>query len=127
MSQEPTRYNKYEVQSLLKLSPKDEFAMERIFDVYKEIGGKQFYYNILRKIDFPVNLSPELYEIYTVKPGDTWVNISFKALNNINLWWLIAAMNRIDNTFIPPEIGTQLKVPTPVAVRTIIDNIKRQA
>jgi len=127
MSEEPTRYNKYEVQSLLKLSSKDEFALERIFTLYKDIGGKQFYYNILRKIDFPVNMASGLYEIYHVRPGDTWVNISFKAVKSTRLWWLIAAMNQIDNTFLPPEVGKKLKVPTPVAVRTIIDNIKRQS
>lgn len=127
MRQEPTRYNKYEVQSLLGLSSKDEFALERIFDVYKEAGSTNFYYNILRKISFPENLDASIYEIYTVKPGDTWVNISYKAVGNINIWWLIAAMNQIDNTFVPPPVGERIKIPTPVAVRTIIDNIKRQA
>lgn len=127
MSEEPTRYNKYEVQSLLNINSKDEFSLERIFDVYKQYGAKHFYYNILRKIDFPENLAPSLYVVYYIKPGDTWTNISFKMLGNMNLWWLIAAMNNIDNTFIPPEPGTMLKVPTPVAVRQIIDNIKRQA
>ncbi len=127
MRQEPTRYNKYEVQSLLGLSSKDEFSLERIFDVYKEIGADKFYYNILRKITFPLNIDASIYEMYTVKPGDTWVNISYKALGNINIWWLIAAMNQIDNTFLPPPVGEQLRVPTPVAVRMIVDNIKRQS
>ena len=127
MSEEPTRYNKYEVQSLLSITSKDEFAMERIFDVYKQHGAKHFYYNILRKIDFPANITPSLYTIYMVKPGDTWVNIAYNMLKTTNIWWLIAAMNQIDNTFIPPAPGTKLKIPTPVAVRKIIDNIKRQA
>ena len=127
MSEEPTRYNKYEVQSLLNITSKDEFAMERIFDVYKQHGAKHFYYNILRKIDFPENITPSLYTIYMVKPGDTWVNIAYNMLKATNIWWLIAAMNHIDNTFVPPTPGTKLKIPTPVAVRKIIDNIKRQA
>ena len=127
MSEEPTRYNKYEVQSLLNIKQSDEFALERVFTVYKQYGGKHFYYNILRKIDFPENIRSDLYEIYYVKPGDTWTNISYKNLKTISLWWLIAAINQIDNTFLPPETGMKLKVPTLVAVREIIDNIKRQA
>mgnify|MGYP000117606563 CR=1 FL=1 len=127
MRPEPTRYNKYEVETLLEIDSKTEFAMERIFTVYKEIGGKQFYYNILRKISFPEEPRSDLYDIYYVKPGDTWTNISYKKLKTISLWWLIAAFNNIDNTFLPPETGLRLKVPTPVAVREILDNIKRQA
>ena len=123
---EPTRYNKYEVQSLLGLSNKDEFALERIFDVYKNIGAKHFYYNIIRKVDFPSTISPNLYTKYTVKPNDLWPNIAFKTTGKITLWWLIALMNNIDNAFVPPTPGTILKVPTKIAIRDIIDNIKRQ-
>lgn len=126
MMNEPTKYTKYEVQSLLKISDSDEFAMERIFSVYKNIGAKHFYYNILRKINFPEEFNKELYTYYKVKPNDLWPNIAYKTTGSISLWWLIAVMNGIDNTFIPPNPGTMLKVPTKIAVRTIIDNIKKQ-
>ena len=41
---EAVKYNKYEVEILLKLSKDQEFKLERIFDVYKQKGGKHFYH-----------------------------------------------------------------------------------
>ena len=52
MSEEPTHYNKYEVSLLLKIES-DAFKMERIFDVYKQLDSKHFYYNILQSVSFP--------------------------------------------------------------------------
>ena len=121
---EPTKYNKYEVQSLLKLNSESSFAMERIFNVYKQQGSKHFYYNILNRVDFPNNISPTTYTRYNTKPNETWTLISFKFYNRIDLWWIIAAYNRIDDTFTPLPPGTSLMVPTPSMIRTIIDDIK---
>lgn len=123
---EPTKYNKYEVQSLLGLDKDSDFAMERIFNVYKQFGAKHFYYNILNKIDFPNNISPTTYTKYHTRPGETWTLISHKFYNRIDLWWLIATYNKIDNTFSPVEPGTVLKIPLPELVRTIIDEIKQR-
>ena len=121
---EPTKYNKYEVQSLLKLNSDSSFAMERIFNVYKQHGSKHFYYNILNRVDFPSNISPTTYSRYNTKPLETWTLISFKFYNRIDLWWIIAAYNRIDDTFTPLPPGTSLMIPTPSMIRTIIDDIK---
>lgn len=121
---EPTKYDKYEVQSLLKLDSGSAFAMERIFNLYKQQGAKHFYYNILNRVDFPDNISPTTFTTYHVKPSETWTLISYKFYARIDLWWIIAAYNKIDDTFTPISPGTVLKVPTPVMIRTIIDDIK---
>ena len=38
--------------------------------------------------------------------------------------WIIAAYNKIDDTFTPIPPGTTLMVPTPAMIRVIIDDIK---
>ena len=48
MSDEAIKYDKYEVQSLLNINTSDEFKYERIFNMYKQMGGEHFYYNILK-------------------------------------------------------------------------------
>jgi len=121
---EPTKYDKYEVQSLLNLDNKSNFAMERIFNVYKQYGAKHFYYNILNRVDFPENISPSTYTKYHVKPNEPWTLISYKFYARIDLWWIIAAYNKIDDTFTPIPPGTTLMVPTPAMIRVIIDDIK---
>lgn len=121
---EAIKYNKYEVQLLLKLSKDEEFKMERIFDVYKQSDGKYFYYNLFNSVRFPDVIDKNLYTVYHTKPNETWTVLSYKHYGRIDLWWLIASMNRIDDTFAPLENGTKLMIPTPPAVRQIINSIK---
>ena len=121
---EPTKYDKYEVQQLLKIDSSSSFAMERIFNVYKQHGAKHFYYNILNRVDFPDQISPSTYTRYHIKPNETWTLISYKFYARIDLWWIIAAYNKIDDTFIPQPPGTAIMVPTPSMIRQIIDDIK---
>ena len=126
MTEEPTSYHKYEVQSLLNLNNKSEFKLERIFNMYKQQGSTHFFYNILNKIEYPENVTPSVTTIYHTKPGETWPRLSFRFYNRIDLWWLIAGLNRIDDTFKPIPTGLRLVIPTPQYVRTILDSIKTQ-
>lgn len=121
---EPTKYNKYEVQLLLGLDSKSEFKLERIFDVYKQHGGKFFYYDVLNTINFPRDIDSNIYTTYYVLADEPWTVISYKHYGRIDLWWLIACINRIDDTFIPLPAGTKLMIPKPDVVRNIIDEIK---
>ena len=126
MSVEPTFYNRYEVQTLLKLNSQDEFKLERIFDVYKQHGAKHFYYNILNTVNFPERIAPNSYTNHYTKVGETWTNISYTYYKRIDLWWIIAAMNRIDDTFSEIQGGTKLMIPKPEVIRLIIDEIKQK-
>ena len=123
MSQEPTEYNKYEVSKVINLD-KDEFKLEKIFGVFKQQGSRHFYFNLLRTVNFPEFPDSTTFNTYFTKPNDTWTAISFKHYNRIDLWWMIASFNQIDNTFLPPDAGTRLKIPTPDTVRYVIDQIK---
>ena len=121
---EATHYDKYEVQSLLNINTKDEFKYERIFGMYKVQGGKQSFYNILKKIEFPQDVNSMYYDIYYTGPSDVWTLISHKHYKRIDLWWLIALFNDVTDTFTPVEPGLALKIPKPKYVRSILDAIK---
>jgi hypothetical protein len=126
MAEESISYDKYEVQSLLNLTSKSEFKLERIFTMYKVYGAKHFYYNILKKIQIPEKIAKSKYFVYISKPNDVWTMISFKFYNRIDLWWLIAMFNGIDDTFTPLEANTELVIPTPEYVREVLSSIKAQ-
>lgn len=126
MSEEAIKYNKFEVQSLLKISTTSEFKLERIFSMYKKHGADHFFYNVLRKINLPDKILKSKYVNYETMPGDVWTLISYKFYNRIDLWWLIAMFNRIDDTFSTIESGTLLIIPTPEYVREVLNSIKNQ-
>ena len=126
MTDEVISYNKYEIQSLLGIDHTSEFKLERIFKVYKKVGGEQFFYNILKKIEFPAEKSKSTYTKYYTKPNDVWTMISYKFYRRTDLWWLIAMFNNIDDTFQPLAPGIRLKVPLPGYVRIVFDAIKTQ-
>ena len=127
MSQdEAIMYDKYEVQSLLGLDHTSEFKLERIFGMYKNYGGKHFFYNLLKKIEFPEKVNKTAYNMYYAGPNDVWTLISHKFYKRIDLWWVIAMFNDLDDAFTPPIPGQAIKVPTPEYIRLILDAIKTQ-
>lgn len=121
---EAIKYDKYEVEVLLKLSKNQEFNLERIFDVYKQQGAKHFYYNLFNTIKFPDDMITGGFDTYYTKSEEPWTVISYKHFGRIDLWWLIACINKIKNTFLLPEPGTRLLIPNGQMVRAIIDEIK---
>ena len=123
---ESTAYDKFEVQSLLNLTSKNEFKLERIFTLYKKYGSKHFHYNILKKIEITERISRSKYITYTTKPNDIWTMISYKFYNRIDLWWMIALFNKIDDTFTPIEPNTDMIIPTTGYVREVLNAIKSQ-
>ncbi len=82
---------------------------ENIFNVYTDpnIG---YFYNLLKTINFPADLSSDVYDVYTLMPSDTWPLISWKVYNSIMLWWVICALNNIQNPLIMPPAGTEIKI-----------------
>lgn len=123
-TEEATKYNKYEVEVLLKLSSDEEFKLERIFDVYKKSGTKHFYYNLLNTVKFPERVNNSMYTTYHTNALEPWTVISYRHYGRIDLWWLIASINQITDTFTPLPAGTKLMIPTGPVVRMIIDEIK---
>ena len=76
------------------LTPLNTENLEKIFNVYQDPTG-HYFYNLLQTIVFPTDLPESLFQTYSVKHGDTWPFISYKAYNTPNLWWLILLANDI--------------------------------
>lgn len=122
---EAIKYNRYEAETLLKLTKSDEYKLEKILDVYKQFGTKHFYFNLLNTVRFPEKINSSAYDVHICLAEELWTTISWKHYKRIDLWWLIAAMNGIDNTFIPLESGKKLMIPKPITLRKIIDQIHK--
>ena len=74
---------------------------ERILKVHTQApadppgNNKQFYfYNILNKLDFPVNISPTLLSSYTVPARQPFTAVSYKLYKDIDSWWILWYLNK---------------------------------
>jgi hypothetical protein len=102
------------------------YQFENFFKVYQDSDTGNFFYNILKNVSvFPAN-DKSIEDEYIVKPDDTWVYISYKQYNTIDLWWLVMEYNRINNPTIFPEVGTTLKLLKSGYVYSVISELNRQ-
>jgi len=74
---------------------------ERILKLHTEapsqpvLNNKQFYYyNILNKLEFPLNIESTLLSTYNVKSREPFTTISFKLYDDIDSWWMIWYLNK---------------------------------
>ena len=100
-------------------------SYENIFNVYESDDG-YYFYNILKRVCFPIDLNPNIYNFYETKPKDSYPLISWKHYNTIKLWWLVCATNQIINSVEQPKIGTILKIIKPFYVRQILSTIETE-
>lgn len=98
---------------------------ENIFNVYNDTD-LGYFYNLLRTINFPSDLSPDVYNIYIIEPLDTWPTISWKLYNSVFLWWSICALNNIQNPLEMPTPGTEIKVLKGEYLGNILNNIRME-
>lgn len=103
-----------------KITPQN---YENIFNVYQDTDGF-YYYNILKTVNFPVELDSSVYQEYVTGYNDTWPIISWKFYHNVKLWWLICAANQIINPVINPTPGTVLKIINSTVARNILNNLE---
>lgn len=92
---------------------------ENLFNVYATTDG-DYFYNILRKVNIPKDISSEYYNDYIVRPGDTWTLIAHSYYNDVKLWWLICIANGIQNPLSFPKVGVPIKLFTPTIAQTIL-------
>lgn len=112
-------------QSQIKDLPKlNSSNYENIFNVYQDEEGRYFY-NLLQTVVFPPNLPENLFTSYITKYGDTWPFISFKTLNDPNLWWIILLANNIHNPTEKLSPGVAIKIPVIRVVQEILGQIGR--
>jgi hypothetical protein len=93
------------------LDPLNITDYERIFKIFETGDDKVFYYyNILKKIDFP-EISPEFLGTYTPKSRMPMTTISFNIYQDIKSWWIIYLLNKDKFTGVPFWVdgGVELK------------------
>lgn len=101
----------------------ESFRYENIFNLYQN-DISQYYYNILAKVNFPSDIEESFYETYVVAGNSTpWTLISYQIYGTTLLWWLVCAVNNIQNPVFFPKAGTQLKYLKPSIARSVIAQI----
>lgn len=95
---------------------------ENIFNIYND-ENDFYYYNLLKKVDFPIDLSPDVYDYYETKTIETYTMIAYKFYKSVTLWWIICAANHIDNPMEQPGAGILLKIIKPSYIRTILTKL----
>jgi hypothetical protein len=108
------------------LSQADEYSYENFLRIYLT-KDNQFFYNLLStQIYIDGELNTSTYYIIRVNKKVPWTTLSYNEYKNMNLWWLIMAVNKIRNPLLFPEPGTELKILYPNYVRFVLDTIKEK-
>lgn len=102
------------------------YRFENFFKVFQDDIEGNLFYNILKNVSiFPAN-DTSIEDEYIVRPHDTWVYISYKQYNTIDLWWLVCEYNQIQNPTDFPEPGTKIKLLKSNYVHAVISELTRQ-
>lgn len=113
-------------QDIPYLADVDEYSIENFKRMYLN-KDNQFFYNLLTSsINFEGDFDPNTYYVITITKKLPWTIISYNEYRNINLWWLILAVNKISNPVKHPVPGTRLKILYPNYVRQVIDIINQK-
>lgn len=100
---------------------------ERIFKVFETVNDDKsfYYYNILKKIQFPEIINSGIVKYYTTPSILPFTTISYNIYKDIRLWWLLYLVNKDklgSNIFTVPA-GTQLKYVDPLYLDVIFNQI----
>lgn len=117
---QPKKQNEIKDVAIKKIGAQN---LENLFFVFQKDNG-QYFYNMLKTVNFPEDLDTTLYTYYETKPKDTWPLISYKHYNNVKLWWLICSVNQISNPVKQPQPGTVIKIINSDIVRGILNRLK---
>jgi hypothetical protein len=109
-----------QIPSLPQLS---DFRYENLFKLYQTTDG-QYFYNILSTASFPDNLDKNIFYDLTVNEKTPWPLISYGAYGTIELWWLIAIINGIQNPFELPS-NQSIKILKPQYIRQVITQLNQ--
>jgi hypothetical protein len=104
----------------------NQYSFENIFKVYSDDETGSYYYNIANTIFFPEDISQDVYTTYRVPGRDmSWTNLSYIHYGTIRLWWLLCALNNVDNPMIFPEPGSEIKILKPSSLRDVMQQIQQ--
>jgi hypothetical protein len=102
------------------------YRYENIFKVY-QTGDKNFYfYNIIKKLAIPDDINSDIFSTVTLKNNIPLTVLSYNLYGTTYLWWLICAVNKIQNPFDPNLSGRSIKVIKKQYIKTVLDSINTQ-
>lgn len=101
------------------------FRYENFFNLYQLQDGNYFY-NLLASVNIFPATDSSLEDAHIVKPQETWVYLSYKYYNTMDLWWLVCAYNQVINPTKMPEVGTTIKFLKSNYVGLILEELNKQ-
>ncbi len=110
--------------SITELNNLVDFALENIFNVYKD--GDYYAYNLLKTVRIPADLDPEAFTYVRIDGKLSWTQISQLEYGTIRLWWLICITNGILNPVKLPKPGLVIKVLKPKLIQGVLQSIKSE-
>lgn len=102
------------------------YRYENIFKVYQTPESKVMFYNIIKNIKVPQNVSNQVFEIITLPANMPLTTLSYNLYGTTYLWWLICILNEIQNPFDPNNAGKSIKVLKRQYIKTVLNSIKQQ-
>lgn len=102
------------------------YSFENFLNVYEDSSTGKNFYNLLRSINVFPSGNDAVEDEYVVMPSDTWVYISYKYYNTMDLWWLVCCYNQIINPTSMPVNGTVLKLLKSKYVGTVLNELQKQ-
>ena len=107
-----------------ELHPLSDTQYENIFKMAKD--DKYFFYNIIKKVTFPTDLSTGVYTEQYIPSEMPWTTFAHHIYGDQSLWWLICCANGIKNPTENPVVGKIYKIVKPELVSKILGEITRQ-
>jgi hypothetical protein len=104
----------------------NEYQYENFFRMYLTENAQYFYNLQSFTVYFLDELDPLTYYEIDVVKSLPWTAISYNEYRTIDLWWLIAVVNKIYNPLEFPKAGSKLKILYPEYVRSVITKISNE-
>jgi hypothetical protein len=87
-------------------------------------SDSQYFYNILSTISFPDDLDANLFYSLSINEKTPWPIISYSAYGTIELWWLLAIINKVQNPMEIPNNGS-IKILKAQYVRPVLAQLNQ--
>lgn len=107
------------------LSDLELYRYENIFKVYNRGDENFFYYNILKKIKLPSDMSEDIFSYVKYNTALPLTTLSYKIYGTTYLWWLIMIVNNIKNPM-KVESGFKIRFIKKPFLKIVLESIKDQ-
>lgn len=97
--------------------------LANIFNVYYNHDLK-YMYNLLNRVYIPEDLTRNLYTAIFPLPNEYLPQLSYRVYKTIDLAWLIAVTNDIDNMLEPLSPGVPIRILRNEVVKNILTTIQ---